>query len=125
MSLQLCRFIVGGAWIYQGFLPKLLHIAPLEQKMTASLGFSPDIANYITQSAGVGEILFGILLIVFYKQNKLVLLNIMALFGLLLFTFIFVPSVLIEAFNPVTTNIPLIALSVIWLQLLKESQLGK
>lgn len=84
--------------------------------MTASFGFSPTVSNYITQAAGVGEILFDLLLIVFYQQKKLIWLNIVALIGLLLFAFMMVPSVLIEAFNPVSTNIPLIALSYIWLK---------
>ena len=114
--IQLARYIVSLSWIYHGFFPKLYHIAPLEKLMTGSAGFSQEVSDLITRSAGVGEIIFGLCLIVFYKHKRLVALNILALVGLLFAVVIMQPQLLIEAFNPVTTNLPLIGLSVIWLK---------
>ena len=120
--IQIARIIVSFSWIYHGLFPKLVHIAPLEKQMTASFGFSAEYSYLITKAAGVGEILFGITLLLFYRHKPLVVLNILALVGLLGFVAIMQPQLLIEAFNPVTTNISLVALSVI---LLNEKQHSK
>ena len=117
--IQLARYIVGLSWIYHGFFPKLYHIAPLEKLMTGSAGFSTQVSDLITRSAGIGEIIFGVCLLVFYKQKHIVILNIVALIGLLLAVVAMQPQLLIEAFNPVTTNLPLIGLSFIWLKEIK------
>ena len=118
-SIQIARFTIGLSWMYHGIFPKLVHIAPLEKAMTATLGLSPDIAYWITKVAGVGEVIFGCLLILFYRNYKLIQLNILALLGLLAFVIVMKPMLLIEAFNPVTTNLTLIALSVVLLNDLK------
>ncbi|MDN3382066.1 DoxX-like family protein [Pseudoalteromonas sp. APC 3358] len=117
--IQLARYIVSLSWIYHGFFPKLYHIAPLEKLMTGSAGFSAEVSDLITRSAGFGEIIFGLCLFVFYNNKHLVILNILALIGLLLAVVVMQPQLLIEAFNPVTTNLPLIGLSVIWLKEIK------
>ncbi|WP_040522164.1 DoxX-like family protein [Aliiglaciecola lipolytica] len=120
-SIQIARFIVSFSWIYHGIFPKLIHIAPMEKLMTASLGFSNEISDLITQSAGVGEVIFGIVFFAFYRSKSVLILNILGLIGLLLFVVILQPQLLIEAFNPVTTNIPIIGLSLVLLNNLKQS----
>ena len=120
-SVQIARYIVSFSWLYHGLFPKLIHIAPLEKLMTASFGFSDNISYYITKSAGVGEVLFGITLFVFYRSRFIVLLNIFGLIALLAFVAALQPQLLIEAFNPVTTNIPIIGLSLVLLNNLKQS----
>ncbi|MCL1045080.1 DoxX-like family protein [Shewanella electrodiphila] len=120
-SIQIARYIVSFSWFYHGIFPKLIHIAPLEQLMTASIGFSDDVSYHITKSAGIIEVIFGIILFVFYRSKLIVLLNIYALIGLLLFVAVIQPQLLIEAFNPITTNIPIIGLSLILLNNLKQS----
>ncbi|MFC3031480.1 DoxX-like family protein [Pseudoalteromonas fenneropenaei] len=114
-SVQIARFIVSFSWIYHGVFPKLFHIAPLEKLMTASLGYSEQMSNLITKAAGIGEVVFGILLFIFYRNKPLIILNILALLGLLLFVALLQPQLLIEAFNPVTTNMAIIALSFVLL----------
>lgn len=109
--VQLARYTIGLMWIYQGLFPKLLHIAPLEMQISGSIGLSPTMTFWFIKLAGVAEILFGILFIQLYERRQVVLLNMLALVGLLLFTALMTPHILIEAFNPVTTNIPLLLLS--------------
>lgn len=123
-SIQIARYIISFSWLYHGIFPKLIHIAPLEKLLTGSFGFSDDISYWITKSAGVGEVIFGILLFVFYRSKHLILLNIFALIGLLLFVAFLQPQLLIEAFNPVTTNLPLIGLSLVLLNEIKQSDKG-
>lgn len=114
--IQIARYVISFTWLYHGIFPKLVHIAPLEKLMTGSIGFSDEVSYFITKSAGVGEVVFGLLIFIFYRYKPLVILNIVGLVGLLLFVAVLQPHLLIEAFNPVTTNIMLIALSFILLQ---------
>ena len=119
ISIQTLRYVLGLSWVYQGFFPKLFTIAPLERELTATMGFSTELSNLITRGAGVGEIVFGVLLIIFYRSHAIHVLNIAALVGLLLYVVFMMPVLLVEAFNPVTTNILMIAISVVFLQLNK------
>ena len=110
-AIQVARYILGLSWIYHGLLPKLITVAPLEKALTGTLGYSNSVSLLITKSAGVSEIVFGVLLIVFYKSRPLLMLNMIGLFLLCGFVAVQMPSLLIEAFNPVTTNFALIGLS--------------
>ncbi|MEH6394322.1 DoxX-like family protein [Pseudoalteromonas sp.] len=118
-SVQIARYIISFSWLYHGIFPKLVHIAPHEKLMTASIGFSESMSYLITKSAGVGEVIFAMLLFVYYQSKVIIVLNIMALIGLLLFVVALQPQLLIEAFNPVTTNLPIIGLSLVLLNNLK------
>ena len=97
---QVARFIVGMSWMYHGLFPKLLQIDPLEKAMTASLGFSDEISYFITKSAGVGELIFGLVFIVFYKSRMIVLLNIAGLIGLLFFVAVLQPNLCLLYTSP-------------------------
>ena len=110
-AIQVARYILGLSWIYQGLLPKLVTVAPLEKALTGTLGYSDSVSLLITKSAGVAEIVFGVLLIVFYKSRPLLMLSMIGLFLLCGFVALQMPSLLMEAFNPVTTNFALIGLS--------------
>ena len=123
-TIQIARFIISFSWLYHGLMPKLIHIAPLELKMTASFGFNPEISTLITRAAGIGEIIFAVLFFIFYRSILINILNIAALVGLMLFVAVLQPALLIEAFNPVTTNIALIAFSLVLIKELKEPQLN-
>lgn len=114
-SIQIARFIICFSWLYHGIFPKLVHIAPLEKLMTSSLGFSGELSYLLTKSAGVGEVIFGVLFFIFYRNKVMVILNIIGLTGLLAFVAVLQPQLLVEAFNPVTTNITLIGFSLILL----------
>ncbi|WP_444910218.1 DoxX-like family protein [Microbulbifer sp. TRSA005] len=120
--VELCRWIIGCSWIYHGLMPKLVHIAPLEQKMTNGFGFGVEASQVLTRVAGAGEILFGIVFIVFYRSLAINVLNISALLALMIFVAVISPILLIEAFNPVTTNIPIIALSAILIMELRSER---
>lgn len=114
--VQLARYVIGLTWIYHGIFPKLLQIAPLEQAMTGSLGFSDEITYYLVKTAGVAEVIFGLVFICCYRLRIVQLLNIIGLTGLLMFAAIMTPFILLEAFNPITTNVPLIVLGYYLLQ---------
>ncbi len=119
-SIQIARFIISFSWLYHGIFPKLVHIAPLEKLMTSSLGLSNELSYMVTKSAGIGEVVFGVFFFVLYRNKVIILLNIIGLTGLLTFVALLQPHLLIEAFNPVTTNIALMGFSFILLFELKS-----
>ena len=121
-TVQIARYMITFVWLYHGIFPKLVHVAPLEQLMTGSIGFSDDISYLITKVAGIGEVIFGLLFFVFYKTKLMNILNILALAFLLLSVAMLQPQLLIEAFNPVTTNLPIMVFSFV---LLNEINRGK
>ena len=122
-TIQLARYVIGLTWIYHGLIPKLLRIAPLEQAMSENFGFSDEHTYLLIKAAGIGEILFGIIFIWLYRIKTVLWLNLMALAGLLVFAAVMTPYILLEAFNPVTTNIPLIALGYLLLQQMSSEQI--
>ena len=122
LAIQLARFTIAFSWIYQGLFPKLIQIAPIEMAMSSSIGLSQEHTYILIKSAGVGEILFGLLFLALYRIRTIVVLNIVALVGLLGFVAIKMPHLLAEAFNPVTTNLPLIVLSIILLESTQKSK---
>ncbi|MCS3433302.1 hypothetical protein M2387_003882 [Klebsiella sp. BIGb0407] len=115
-TIQLARYVIGLTWIYHGLFPKLLQIAPLEQAITGNLGFSEEITYLLIKGAGVSEVIFGVVFIWLYRIKVVQLLNLAGLTGLLAFAAIMTPNILLEAFNPVTTNIPLMVLGYLLLQ---------
>ncbi|MBY6188801.1 DoxX-like family protein [Microbulbifer agarilyticus] len=117
---QICRWTIGGCWIYHGIIPKLFTIAPLEQQMMNRLGFGVQMTERLVQAAGVAEVFFGIVFIAFYRVLAINLLNMVALIALLLFVVVFSSISLLAAFNPITTNIPIIALSAILIMELRR-----
>ncbi|RZQ51958.1 hypothetical protein C1E23_16730 [Pseudoalteromonas phenolica] len=112
-SIQIARYALTFSWLYHGIFPKLLYVAPYEKLLIDSFGFSEQVSYFITKSAGVSEVIFGGVIFIFYRIKSIILLNIFALFGLIIFVAVLQPQLLVEAFNPVTTNIMMIALSVI------------
>jgi uncharacterized membrane protein YphA (DoxX/SURF4 family) len=122
-TVQIARYMITFVWLYHGIFPKLVHVAPLEQLMTGSIGFSDDISYLITKVAGIGEVIFGLLFFVFYKTKLMNILNILALAFLLLSVAMLQPQLLIEAFNPVTTNLPFMAFSFVLLNEIKQGKL--
>ena len=117
--VQIARYIITFAWLYHGLAPKLIEVAPLELLMSGSAGLSDEETYIFIKAAGIVELIWGIVFFFFYRSRSVILLNILALFGLLVSVAVFQPQLLVEAFNPITTNLPLIALSFIILDDIK------
>ncbi|NTV97629.1 MAG: hypothetical protein HGA70_00480 [Chlorobiaceae bacterium] len=108
--LLICRSALAFAWIYQGAVPKIVcqsrgeiellgHLIPVYQWACAAVTWM-----------GVGEILFGLLLLV-SLWSWVFWFNIAALSGLTLFVLLFEREMFTLPFNPLTLNVSLIALS--------------
>ena len=119
---QIPRLMISVSWIYHGLFPKLIWIAPMEKDMTASFGFSEATSYLITKSGGVLEIAFGLTFFFLYKSRWINYVNVVSLSGLLVFVAVKQPHLLVEAFNPVTTNLSLIAFSALLLINLQKEE---
>ncbi|PCI74714.1 MAG: hypothetical protein COB20_14730 [SAR86 cluster bacterium] len=118
--VQLSRVVLGLSWVYHGLFPKLLFLAPLELEMSGSIGLTESNTLLLIRFAGVSEIVFGILVLVCYRNVMVLYLNILGFIALLGFVLIMTPHLMVEAFNPVTTNAPLLVLTLLLLQEAKK-----
>ncbi|MGB0133575.1 DoxX-like family protein [Dokdonella sp.] len=104
-------------WLYHGVVPKLLGPHEDELAMTMAAGLSHANAVHVANVTGVLEILMAIAVLVFWRQRWPLLTTALAMVGLLLAVVVMQPVLLSGAFNPVTTNLSVLALSVVALQL--------
>lgn len=113
--LQICRFILATLWIYQGLVPKLL--GPHEDELTMNQSIQPFWLSpeQISLFAGIGEVIFGLLILFFYKKRGIYIWNNIALIGLFLATLFLTPQFVTAAFNSFTINLAMIALG--WIAL--------
>lgn len=105
ISINLCaRIGIGFLYIYHGLVPKILWLSPLEIEFVrlSGAGISAEIASPI---AGILEILLGLFIIFLRSSLWPVYVAAMSLVALLLYSAALMPALLIEAFNPVSTNI--------------------
>jgi len=116
-TVQVARWVIGFVWIYHGLFIKLITIAPIENHLSSQFGLSDSGTYWFIKAAGVGEVVFGLMFICLYKYKTVIYLNIFAMVSLIVMVAFLDYRYLVEGFNPVTTNIPIIGLSII---LLKE-----
>ena len=100
----ICRSLLSFLFIYHGLVPKILWLSPTEASMiTASRLEIP--ASYIAPLAGALEIALGVIILIYKKSNTPIYAAAIALASLLIYVTTIQPHLLVEAFNPVTTNI--------------------
>ncbi len=87
--------------------------------MSMAAGFSRSDAVQLATIAGVLEIAMAVVILIFWRQRWPLLLTLTAMVGLLAFVTLVQPIMLGAAFNPVTTNVAVAALSITSLHLLR------
>jgi len=87
--------------------------------MSMAAGFSRSDAIQLATIAGVLEIAMAVIVLIFWRQRWPLLLTLFAMAGLLAFVTLVQPILLGAAFNPVTTNVAVAALSIASLHLLR------
>lgn len=98
------RLSLGFLFIYHGLVPKILWLSPVETHLVSLSGLDV-LNNIISLLAGIGEVLLGGSIIFFRKSIIPIYMAMAILLLLLLFVALVSPEYLVEAFNPVTTNI--------------------
>lgn len=118
-SRRLCNFTVGGIWLYQGLVPKLLGPHPDEAAMSSAFGIAPSLQASASYAAGVGEVLLGLCVLLLPRRVWPQLVSAVATAVLLVFVAVYTPRYLFGAFNPVVMNVASIALSMVALLALR------
>ncbi|MGP5210422.1 DoxX-like family protein [Psychrobacter alimentarius] len=98
------RLSLGFLFIYHGLVPKILWLSSVEVHLASLSGLNIS-ANIISPIAGIGEMILGCSILFFKKSIIPVYIAVIVLLLLLLFVGLVSPKYLIDAFNPVTTNV--------------------
>ena len=117
---KLCRCAVGFIWVYQGLVPKLLFHHRDELAMNVAAGFSAAGAHWISDIAGVAEIVLGILLL-FTRWRWPLTLTIVLMLLLTILVAAVKPIYLVGAFNAITLNVAMAALAAVPLLLTRKT----
>ena len=102
------RLALAFVFFYHGLVPKILWISPIEEALNVAHNLN---ANIISPIAGVFEILLALSIVLFRKTLIPIYIAVFCLVVLLLDVALVMPSLLIEAFNPVTINFVCIVLA--------------
>jgi hypothetical protein len=106
------RLSIGTIWIWHGLVPKLLYRHIDERAMLAQAAMPPGLLPWI----GGLEILFGALILFRWSWRAIFLANIALLVLATVAVALNSPVYLTAAFNPLTLNLAMIALSIVgWL----------
>jgi uncharacterized membrane protein YphA (DoxX/SURF4 family) len=98
------RVLLGFLFIYHGLVPKILWLSAAEVHLVDVSGIGIS-ATVMSPLAGIFEILLGCFIILLRKLDIVIYAAAGALLGLLVYVAVMSPRYLIDAFNPVTTNI--------------------
>jgi hypothetical protein len=107
----LARASLAFMFAYHGLVPKLMALSPGERLLLQAHGL--ENAPWLPQMAGVAELLLAALLLFAPRLTWLLPLTAVVLLGLLVDVAVAQPSMLIDAFNPVTLNVAGITLCAI------------
>jgi hypothetical protein len=117
--LKIANVVIAATWIYHGIIPKLMFMETGELDLIHSSALFPGIEEPMVYLIGIAETLFGLSFIMFHRKRILHFLNIIALVFLAVMGYILDPYLFLQPFNPFTTSLGPIGLSLISLHLLK------
>ena len=103
----LARTALALVFIWHGLVPKILWLSPDERAMIQVHGWSAP--EWVARIVGLAEIILGRLLLLRRQRWPLLLAGVL-LVGLLLDVAFLSPYLLLQAFNPLSTNLAALAL---------------
>jgi uncharacterized membrane protein YphA (DoxX/SURF4 family) len=107
------RLAVAGVFLWHGLVPKLLFRHPDEAVMLTDGGADAFTAQLGVTAAGVAEVALAVLLVLCWRSRVLLAGVIVLMLAAIVLVAWFSPRFLAAAFNPVTLNGCVIALSAI------------
>jgi hypothetical protein len=113
LAHTIARAGLAFAWIYQGLVPKLLFAASSGELVTTALIVGADLAPVAVRAAGIGELAFGVALLLFPRSRLLPILAIAALAGLGALGAAVKPAILTGEFNAVSLTASMLALAAV------------
>lgn len=115
----LARLALALVFLWHGLVSKILWLSPDEVAMIRAHGlpdhalFAPEV---VARLGGIAEVLLGLALLTIRRQRWPLLVAAAALLGLLLDVALLSPHLLLQAFNPLSTNLAALSLcAVAWL----------
>lgn len=109
----LTRLTLVFIWLYQGLVPKLLFLHADEQAMMAAGGLPVEQIPLAVRGFGALEVAFALLLLLTWRQRRMLLLNIPLMIAATLGIVLVSPEYLISSFNAVTLNISVLVFALI------------
>jgi uncharacterized membrane protein YphA (DoxX/SURF4 family) len=109
------RLVIAFVWIYHGLVPKLLSANPDEAAMLRAAGIGSEHIRVVLQAVGLAEMAFGLALLAAWRARSLFIVTCLLMVSGLVIVAMQSPEYLTAAFNPVTLNVTMIALSAIGL----------
>jgi hypothetical protein len=107
------RSTLAFIWLYHGLIPKLLHHDAIELDLLSRVGTPASRLILAVTFAGWGEILFALLLIVLWRHRWPLWLTLTLMLVGIPVIAVSAPAYLSAAFNPLTLNLAIAALSVV------------
>lgn len=105
-------------WIYQGLVPKVIFKGIEEQQFWQFTGIQFLSIPRLIELSGIGEIIFGVLFLIFRQSKILHYLNIVAMLFFIVVVAVVYPHYFVQGFNPFIMNTAMTTLSIVALQLL-------
>lgn len=103
----LARITLALVFIWHGLVPTILWLSPDELAMIQAHGLPAP--EWLARIAGLAEIMLGVMLLWRLQRWPLLLAGLL-LVGLLLDVALLSPHLLLQAFNPLSTNLAALAL---------------
>ncbi len=111
-SAAIARLGLAVVFFYHGLVPKLLFLSPEEVRMIEAHDW-PLSTLRVAQAAGAAEIVLALCILLLRRSRWPLWLAAFSLLALLVDVALFVPELLLGAFNPVSTNVAALALCAI------------
>lgn len=109
----IARVALAAIWIYQGLIPKLMFQSADELRMLMDAGSSLSSANALLPVIGLLELLFGLALFACWRVRWLFQISILLMVAATVTVSWASPRYLVGAFNPISLNLAVAALSLI------------
>jgi uncharacterized membrane protein YphA (DoxX/SURF4 family) len=104
VSHAIARVTLAFVLLYHGLIPKILWRDSLEVRLVEAAGFARDSAPSVVTVLGVGEIGFGIVVLLLWRARIVLVLVIVFMLVSVVTVAVTAPDQLTRAFSPVTLN---------------------
>ena len=112
---RVARISLGFVWLYQGCVPKIFSLVPLEQEVIERVGFFLVSPQFTMRMIGIVEMLFGLWLISGYRERLACVTTTLFMLVLAILVIIEEPSLLIGPFGGLIKNVCLISCAwIVW-----------
>lgn len=116
----ICRVTVAIVWFYQGLVPKLIARHADEMGMLADAGIPYSFASTTLTAIGWAEVALGVIVLLLFRSRWPLTLTIFLMVLATIAVVLNSPMYLMAAFNPLSLNILMAAISLIGLMVMRN-----